>query len=403
MEYKNDESFVKLRVARNLLVSSFYSLRNSASLLDYFHDEKDLDRVNHLLHKAKTRFETYKGVLEAAPKSIVNDMAGALIESFIEYYQSVREIVLQQSWEFSEYEGINNKYFENYFGAIDFDDFNSYKVISKKSMRFYHKLANDTNGANAYFESILIAGKVLSSIRLTKPSSLKVVREITFPPEFTQAGVGLLSYFSTIIDRKYPNIEVAVSIQQRGNTVTMTITHPDGKQEEIVHTLNNYGLVLTGKLQPEELFEDNIQVLALKHKLEMAKMEVSQVKEILELERNGSKSRIDALESEVESLRNLVGQRMQANESTQYKLIELFASHIEASKENVSLCAIQELGFAISERDAAKAELILDDMNIKEPELFEKLNTLITEGAISGVVGNSAFSWLQAIIASLPK
>ena len=183
----------------------------------------------------------------------------------------------------------------------------------------------------------------------------------------------------------------------------MTITHPDGKQEEIVHTLNNYGLVLTGKLQPEELFEDNIQVLALKHKLEMAKMEVSQVKEILELERNGSKSRIDALESEVESLRNLVGQRMQANESTQYKLIELFASHIEASKENVSLCAIQELGFAISERDAAKAELILDDMNIKEPELFEKLNTLITEGAISGVVGNSAFSWLQAIIASLPK
>ncbi|NDL72217.1 hypothetical protein, partial [Vreelandella alkaliphila] len=279
----------------------------------------------------------------------------------------------------------------------------SYALDSKNSSKFYSKLAAETNGANAYLQSLLVAQKVLEKISFANSRQSKIVREITFPPELTQAGIGLLSYFSTIIEKKYPDMEITVSIQQSGNTVTMTITHPDGRQDEIVHTLNGYGLVLIGKKSAEEILEDKIQVLALKHKLEIAKMEVSQVKEILELERQGSNTRISSLESEVKNLRDLVGTEMQFSKSVQNKFIDLISSYIDMSNQNVPIRAIQELGSAISERNASKAELILDDMSEKEPALFEKINKLIAEGAVAGVIGNSAYSWLVTVIAGLPK
>jgi len=403
VNHKKSETFTKLKAARNLVVSCFFILRNSNSFLEFFNDQDDIHKVNGLLYKAKTRFETLKVVFEAAPESLIHDMEYALVKSFQEYYESVYAVINQQNWDFREFEDINNKYIEEYFGDIKFDDFETFGPISKNSARFYQNLANETNGANAYYESLLIAKEVLNSINLTSPSHKKVVREITFPPEFTQAGIGLLSYFSSIIEKKYPDMDVSISIQQIGNTVTLSITHPDGRQEEIVHTLNNYGLVLSGKLSPEDILEDKIQVLALKHKLELAKMEVSQAKDIMELERHGSNKRIETLESEVDTLKSIVGMSMQSNETTQQKLLDLFAAHIETSSENVSLSAIRELGLAISERNSPKAELILDDMNTKDPKLFSRLNKFIAEGAISGVIGNSAYSWLLTIIASLPK
>lgn len=378
-------------------------MKNSSELLSFFVCQDDFNRVNNFLYKAKTRFETLKGVLETAPKFIKDDMANALILSFKDYYSAIREVVDRQNWCFQEFEDTNSEFIKFYFGNLDFDDSESYALDSKNSSKFYSKLAAETNGANAYLQSLLVAQKVLENISFANSRQAKIVREITFPPELTQAGIGLLSYFSTIIEKKYPDMEITVSIQQSGNTVTMTITHPDGRQDEIVHTLNSYGLVLIGKKSAEEILEDKIQVLALKHKLEIAKMEVSQVKEILELERQGSNTRISSLESEVKNLRDLVGTEMQFSKSVQNKFIDLISSYIDMSNQNVPIRAIQELGSAISERNASKAELILDDMSEKEPALFEKINKLIAEGAVAGVIGNSAYSWLVTVIAGLPK
>ncbi len=404
MDLKKNEAIVKLGIARTLLISSFFTLRSTDSLLEHFHSEDDLHRVNHLLYKAKTRYETLKVILgEAAPYSVIRDMEYALVKSFKEYYEGVSEIIHLQDWNLAEYEEINNEYHDAYFGEVDLDDLRSCVTISKKMSAFIPRLARETNFPNAYSKALLLARKVLNSIKLSVPNDEKVVRKITFSPGFTQAGIGLLSYFSEIISKKYPEMEVSVSIQQNGNTVTMSITHPDGKREEITHTLNNYGLVLTGKLNPEDLLEDKIQVLALRHKLEITKMEVSQVKEILKLERDNSKKRIETLETEVDSLKSIVGVSMQANQSTQEKLVDLFRLNIETNSENISLKRIGELSAAITERNEPKAELILDDMSTNEPMTFQKLNKLITEGAISGVIGNSAFSWLVAIINSLPK
>ncbi|WP_238401474.1 hypothetical protein, partial [Vreelandella alkaliphila] len=110
MNYRNDKNFIKIRISRNLIIISFYSLKNSSELLSFFVCQDDFNRVNNFLYKAKTRFETLKGVLETAPKSIKDDMANALILSFKDYYSAIREVVDRQNWCFQEFEDTNSEF-----------------------------------------------------------------------------------------------------------------------------------------------------------------------------------------------------------------------------------------------------------------------------------------------------
>jgi HSP20 family molecular chaperone IbpA len=141
---------------------------------------------------------------------------------------------------------------------------------------------------------------------------LKVERSIEFLPEYWEAGTSILSYFSRILNVKYPSKKIKVRIEQEGLTLRMIIDTPNGEKEEIEKTLDEYGMVIAGKMEPENFLSDPFQVMALKQKLEIANLEFRQTKNLLDFTRDNSQQRIESLEVQVNKLHSIIEKGLQS-------------------------------------------------------------------------------------------
>jgi HSP20 family molecular chaperone IbpA len=135
---------------------------------------------------------------------------------------------------------------------------------------------------------------------------LKVERSIEFPPEYWEAGTSILSYFSRVLRVKYPSQKIKVRIEQEGLNLRMIIETPTGEKEKIEKTLEEYGLVVTGKIQAESFLSDPFEAMALKNKLEIADLELRQTKTLLDFTRDNSQQRIESLEVQVNKLHSII-------------------------------------------------------------------------------------------------
>jgi len=108
-----------------------------------------------------------------------------------------------------------------------------------------------------------------------------IERSIEFPPEYKQAGVSILNYFSEILRKKYPESEATVQIKQDGLKVSMIIDTAKGEREIIEKTLNDYGLVITGQMSPEQFTDDKHQIIELKSELRIAQVRIEMQKDLL--------------------------------------------------------------------------------------------------------------------------
>lgn len=125
----------------------------------------------------------------------------------------------------------------------------------------------------------------------------EIARALEFSPEHYQAGVSILSYFSTILKQKEPEIIAKVRIEQDGTMVRLVIDHENEDEKEIIEkTLNEYGMVVTGQKDVHEFFDDPNHILELKTKLDIAHVELRAAKRQLETERSNFDSRIKQLE-----------------------------------------------------------------------------------------------------------
>lgn len=143
---------------------------------------------------------------------------------------------------------------------------------------------------------------------------LKVERSIEFPPEYWEAGTSILSYFNRILNVKYPNKKIKVRIEQEGLLLRMIIDTPNGEKEEIEKTLEEYGMVVTGKMQPESFLGDPFEAMALKNKLEIADLELRQTRKLLAFTRDNSQQRIESLEVQVNKLHNIIEKGLQSGD-----------------------------------------------------------------------------------------
>jgi hypothetical protein len=132
--------------------------------------------------------------------------------------------------------------------------------------------------------------------------TLKIERSIEFPPEYWTAGTSILSYFSHILSVKYPDQNIKVRIEQEGLLLRMIIETPTGQTELIEQTLNEYSMVITGKLPPESFLNNPLEIMALKNKLEMTKLELKMSKELFAIANDKDRQRIDSLEMRLSEL-----------------------------------------------------------------------------------------------------
>ncbi|MCP4104579.1 MAG: TIR domain-containing protein [Desulfobacteraceae bacterium] len=142
-------------------------------------------------------------------------------------------------------------------------------------------------------------------------NSRLISRSIEFPPEYHQAGISILNYFGTVLRKKYPDVKATVQIKQEDLKVTMIIDPFEGDREVVEKTLDKYGLVVTGKMTPEEFTDDKFLIIELKSQLRTARSQIETQRELRELAEKSYNKRIKSLEEEVHWLRNTVGQAIQ--------------------------------------------------------------------------------------------
>src|ERR1043165_5419012 len=134
----------------------------------------------------------------------------------------------------------------------------------------------------------------------------EIRRSISFPPALKQAAISVLSYFGEIVQHRYPDMDVGVTIEQARDRVTLIVTTPHGTEERIERELDSYGQVVTGETTPEIYLGNTHAAAALRHKLEIAALELRQTKQLMDSERMQYGARIGALEADVRFLRNLL-------------------------------------------------------------------------------------------------
>ena len=228
-------------------------------------------------------------------------------------------------------------------------------------------------------------------------------RSIVFPPEYKQAGVSILSYFSEVISSKYPDEAVEVSILQNGNNVTLRVETREGKIERIEKTLEQYGMVVTGQMSMEKFTDDKELIRDLKTKLEVTGLELRLRKEAFLEQKTGYEKRIGSLEDQVKNLYGLVSTGLQ-QASSLHEVIENLASNAKlnarvlSSLEKISDLAKETYS---KEREQNLVEAFREVQN-ESPSFYQYLRSTLAS-IPGGIMGNLATPWVQALINSLPK
>lgn len=139
----------------------------------------------------------------------------------------------------------------------------------------------------------------LESESVVASREIIIDRSIEFPPEYYQAGLGILSYFGTVLRENYPDQDARVRIEQDGLKVRLIVESANGDRDVIEKALAEYHLVLQGQSDPEELFQSKSKVLELKNELRIAQLRIESQRDLLTYQKD-----------ELRSLRELLNQAL---------------------------------------------------------------------------------------------
>ena len=231
-----------------------------------------------------------------------------------------------------------------------------------------------------------------------------IIRSIEFEPKYKDAGVSILNYFSTILNQKYPDIQVKFSIEQEGLNVKMIIETPEGKREEIEQTLQEYGKVLSGQMAPEKFIKDDLMVHDLKIQLETAKLQIESEKRLSQIAKKHYGERIGSLEKEVKDLHRLIGETLSTSKSN-LEVFKEFASdalkYLDGKNETIDkilLVLMIKIEQGLKESDEKEVKEMFITIRKENPEFFKKFSEWIIKGSVAGVAGNYLFEWMKSIM-----
>jgi hypothetical protein len=137
-------------------------------------------------------------------------------------------------------------------------------------------------------------------------TSDKLVRGVTLPPEYHQAGISLMGYFGVLLRHAFPSTAVRARLELEGFTVRLVVRCSAGRKKAIESFLSNYGLIIQGKLKPGQLLTDTQQAEALAKRLSISAHELRRV---IEAERTGDSQaeEADSTDERVSRLHDALG------------------------------------------------------------------------------------------------
>lgn len=128
-------------------------------------------------------------------------------------------------------------------------------------------------------------------------SNSVVDRSIVFPPEYHQAGLGILNFFGTYLREQYPEESASVTIEQDGLNVRMVIETESGESEIVEKALHEYELIISGNELPEKFTQNDKLVLELKSELRIASTRVEMQKDMIGMQNVRIEKLLDLVET----------------------------------------------------------------------------------------------------------
>lgn len=406
MNPDSEKLIYQIRILRTLIVSSYGQAQNAENGVKSFWSALDIARLSSLTHKMKTRGDSLRVLLQTvADGTVAGPAVVALAESVVSHVYLIKaeihELVGQER--IDEYADACLPHIGQFTSEAARSVTPNHSPLMTDASRMYHVLRGLAPSDVVVYYCVLAASNFAAGIQVAAQSLAKIVRELKFPPEYQQAGLSILNYFSAVLEDKYPGIPVEVSIQQYHDKVTLLITLPDGSQDVVEKVLTEYALVVAGKVSPQEFIPNQMRALALQQKLELAQMEVRQTRDLLRLQEQYSSARIEALEQDVNNLYSLLGRELTSRDELQRGFIRLSTQGKSDQLHQQLGVLLERLGDAIENRNEQHATVLLEDIREADPDLFSRISIYLYEAAATGAIGSYAFDWIKAILNSFPK
>lgn len=147
---------------------------------------------------------------------------------------------------------------------------------------------------------------------------------IEFPPEFYQAGLGILSYFSQYLYKNYPDENAKVKIEQSGQFIRLIVESEDGNTDVIEKALTEYELIIAGDRYPEDFTNNKELILELKSELRIAQVRLETQNDI-----------IGYLKSDKESLTELISKALEQSRYTTIEVSPSFQNNLSVVTNNI--------------------------------------------------------------------
>lgn len=197
--------------------------------------------------------------------------------SIKEYFSTLQDILFHEypdfwlSCEVSDYEESGFAIYDLYNGigiSYEITQFFGSRSIKEISVQ----ATNILNEINV---------KIFDYLKPSVESNNIIERSIIFPPEYYQAGLGILNYFSSYISERYPEQKAKVKIEQDGLTVRMTVESEFGSKEVIERALHEYELIVSGSVDPRGLINSELKIIELKTELRIAQTRIESQRDLL--------------------------------------------------------------------------------------------------------------------------
>lgn len=236
----------------------------------------------------------------------------------------------------------------------------------------------------------------LSVIELEETEKLKdsiiLDKFIEFPPEYYQAGLGILNYFSQYLHKNYPDENATVKIEQNGQSIRLVVISEDGNTDVIERALTEYEMIVTGNGNPEDFTEDKELILELKSELRMSQVRIDTQQDI-----------IGYLKNDKNNLSELLEKALKQEKYTTIEINPSFRNNLSVVTNNVvneALPLVEQLKYILPDKNDTYAELeslqaslreVIDEKDpekIKNSKPMEKFRKFI-EGVNKGNDGVS--------------
>lgn len=276
--------------------------------------------------------------------------------------------------------------------------------IAHVTLRRHKSLLYKKLGVNNSVSAVVTAID-LGVIKWELATKYRIERIIEFKPEYLQSGITILNYFSTVLRQKNPNSKSIIRIEQEGLNVRLLIIPEKGDEIQVIEkTLEEYGLVISGKMKVTDFLTDNMQILELENKLEISKLELRFAHKQIEYERQNHEVRIANIESEVNWLRGQIGNTLsgfsQITIGTNNYLTETIQQHFPSNDKALlkSLDLIEKF-LVLKDNEKDKKEILqaLQSVKKKNPAILKFIQEF-AQKTISSTSGKLLYDVISSIM-----